>query len=86
MEPPEPHGSPDYSQCASYCAIISHRHNCCGTVFAHCFFVPLSLVDKELTSLYLDRKRLGRRARLGGRWEEETWHPRSRQPDPEAAA
>lgn len=41
----------------------------CGIVFVHCKHLLLSTINKELTGLQLGRKRLGRRARLGGHWE-----------------
>ena len=61
------------SRCASLVFKSMDNGYLRGTIFVHCKYVLLLLVNKELTGLKVDRKGLGGRIRLGGCWEEEGW-------------
>lgn len=45
----------------------------------HCHYVLLSLANKQLTGLWLGRRRLGGKSRLRGSRDEERWSQRSHQ-------
>lgn len=61
------------SRCASLVFKSMDNGYLKGPWFVHCKYLLLLLVNKELTGLEVDRKRLGGRIRLGGCWEEEGW-------------